>query len=108
MRPIGRDQKKASRKVPTITVDERTARQIFGGNVVHRREQLGFTRAECAQGAGVEIAVLIALEAGDGEPGAFTVAAIAQFLRCRPDYLMGDLYWIPSPDEGGRGHFELD
>ena len=108
MRPIWRDQKKPSRNVPTITVDERTACQIFGGNVLRRREQLGFTRAECAQGAGVEIVDLIALEAGDGEPGAFIVAAIAQFLRCQPDYLMGDLYWVAPPDGGGRGHFELD
>jgi transcriptional regulator with XRE-family HTH domain len=109
MRPFGRDQKKVARNVPTITVDERTARQIFGGNVVHRRESMGLTRAQCAERAAVDIDELIAIEAGTGEPGVFTVARVAEVFGCEADDLMGDIRWIPVVGgHNGRGHYELD
>jgi transcriptional regulator with XRE-family HTH domain len=107
MRPFGRDQKKVPRNVPTTTVDERTARQIFGGNVVHRWELMGLTRADCAERAAVDLADLVAIEAGTAEPGAFTVARVAEVFGCDADDLMGDLRWISAPPHNGRGHYEL-
>jgi transcriptional regulator with XRE-family HTH domain len=108
MRPLGRDPKKPARNVPTITVDERTARQIFGGNVVHRRELMGLSRADCAERAGVDLAELVAIEAGTAEPGVFTVARVAEVFGCDADDLMGDVRWIPVvAGHNGRGHYEL-
>jgi len=108
MRPFGRDQKKVARTVPAITLDERTARQIFGGNVVHRRELMGLTRADCAERAGVDLDELIAIEAGTAEPGVFTVARVAEVFGCDADDLMGDVRWIPVvAGHNGRGHYEL-
>jgi transcriptional regulator with XRE-family HTH domain len=107
MRPLGRNQKKAARNVPTIRVDERTARQIFGGNVVHRRELMGLSRADCAERASVDLTELVAIEAGTAEPGVFTVARVAEVFGCEADDLMGDLRWISAPADDGRGHYEL-
>ncbi len=103
-----RHSRKIALKEPRICVDEQTARQIFGGNVVRRRERLGFTQAQCADRAGVAVSDLAAIETGGGEPGAFTVARVADVLGCDTDELMGDLRWITSPTEEGRGHYELD
>lgn len=93
---------------PRIMVDAQTARQIFGGNVLRRRERIGLTLADCAEKAAVTVAELTAIEAGGGEPGAFSVARIAEVLGCYTDDLMGDLRWISTPAEDGRGHYELD
>ena len=93
---------------PWIRVDEQTARQIFGGNVVHRRERMGLSQAECAERAAVPVSELAAIEAGTGEPGAFSVARVAEVFGCDADDLMGDLRWISSAAEAGRGHYELD
>jgi transcriptional regulator with XRE-family HTH domain len=95
-------------KHPRIRVDDQIARQIFGGNVVHRRERMGLTQAECAEQAAVTLSGLVAIKAGSGEPGAFSVARLADLFGCDTDDLMGDLRWISSPAEEGRGHYELD
>lgn len=93
---------------PKITVDQRTARQIFGGNVVHHRERMGLTRAECAERAAVDLSELVEIEAGTAEPGVFSVSRVAEVFGCDADDLMGDLRWVSSRSEDGRGHYELD
>jgi transcriptional regulator with XRE-family HTH domain len=103
-----RHARKVAVKRPRICVDEQTARQIFGGNVVRHRERLGLTTAECAGRAAVTVAELAAIESGMGEPGAFSVARVAEVFGCDTDDLLGDLRWISSPGEPGRGHYELD
>ena len=108
MTPARRNQTKAASGPPRIRVDVHTARQILGGNVVHRRERLGLTMAECAERAAVTVSELAEIEAGSGEPGALSVARIALVFGCDPDDLMGDLRWISSPSEQGHGHYELD
>lgn len=100
--------RRAAPKRPRICVDEQTARQIFGGNVVRHRERLGLTQAECAERAAVTVSELAAIESGNGEPGAFSVARVAEVFGCETDDLMGDLRWISTPGEGPRGHYELD
>jgi transcriptional regulator with XRE-family HTH domain len=100
--------RKLALREPRIWVDEQTARQIFGGNVVRRRERLGLTAPQCAERAGVRVSDLAAIETGGGEPGAFTVARVAQVLGCDTDDLMGDLRWISSLGEEGHGHYQLD
>jgi transcriptional regulator with XRE-family HTH domain len=93
---------------PRIRFDEQTARQIFGGNVVRHRERLGWTQAECAERAAVTLSELAAIESGSGESGASGVARVAEVFGCDTDDLMGDLRWISSPGEDGRGHYEFD
>jgi transcriptional regulator with XRE-family HTH domain len=103
-----RHVRKVALKGPRICIDEQTARQIFGGNVVRHRERLGLTQAECAERAAVTVPELAGIESGNGEPGAFSVARVAEVFGCDTDDLMGDLRWISSPGEAGRGHYELD
>jgi transcriptional regulator with XRE-family HTH domain len=108
MRRGRRRGKRVASGGPRIRFDEQTARQIFGGNVVRHRERLGLTQAECAERAAVTVPELAAIETGSGEPGAFSVARVAEVFGCDTDDLMGDLRWISSAGEGGRGHYEPD
>ncbi len=108
MRRARRHARRVASNGPRIRLDEQTARQIFGGNVVRRRERMGLTQAECAERAAVTVSELAAIESGSGEPGAFTVARVAEVFGCDTDDLMGDLRWISLPTEDGDTHYELD
>ncbi|HVX33540.1 MAG TPA: helix-turn-helix transcriptional regulator [Solirubrobacterales bacterium] len=85
-----------------MAAKSKDARMRFVANVERRREELGCSREELAERAGVEGARLEAILRGDAEAHVDSVYRLAGALGVSPGTLYEGVAWVPDGDGGGE------